>query len=261
MSLGEILRARRESFDMTQDQVVVKVGISKPYLSNIETGKAPNPPSDEILKALEKVLKFQTGELLAIAHRTKTPVDIQDDIEGLEQKVQLLRKALKDILEKGPRLESGLVDLSLIKELNEPSNVRLSPGKRIPIINGVSAGYPAYFTDLDYPASVADEYVHCPNVHDSQAFAARIVGDSMEPDFHEGDIVVFSPRTEPRDGDDCFVRFEADGGTTFKRYYKDGENSIRLQPLNNKYPSAVYAPEIITGLWPAVYRVQKVGNR
>ena len=33
---------------------------------------------------------------------------------------------------------------------------------RIPVINKVAAGYPAEFTDLDYPLNVADEYVDAP---------------------------------------------------------------------------------------------------
>ncbi|MHC4718099.1 MAG: S24 family peptidase, partial [Planctomycetota bacterium] len=67
----------------------------------------------------------------------------------------------------------------------------IPPGRAIPIINSVAAGYPYQFTDLDYPPSVADDYVHCPDVNDPHAFAARVVGDSMEPRYSEGDLVVF----------------------------------------------------------------------
>ena len=65
---------------------------------------------------------------------------------------------------------------------------------------------------------VADEFVSCPDVQDKDAFAARIHGDSMTPKYREGDIVIFSPSLSPKDGDDCFVRFE-DGHTTFKRVF------------------------------------------
>ena len=33
---------------------LAKTGISKPYLSLIETGRVPNPPSDEKLRRLEQ---------------------------------------------------------------------------------------------------------------------------------------------------------------------------------------------------------------
>lgn len=90
---------------------------------------------------------------------------------------------------------------------------------RAPLINNVRAGYPTEFTDLGYPARVADEYVTVPDLHDPDAFAARVVGDSMAPEYREGDIVVFSPERDAVSGSDCFVRFERDETTTFKRVF------------------------------------------
>ena len=130
----------------------------------------------------------------------------------------------------------------------------------IPIINEVSAGYPTDFTDLDYPPSVADGYVRCPDVHDPQAFAARVVGDSMEPAYRQGDIVVFAPNTPAESGQDCFVRLET-GETTFKRVYQDDPSSLRLQPLNDKYPAHIVPRREVTGLWPAVVRIERLDDR
>jgi len=133
------------------------------------------------------------------------------------------------------------------------------PARRaIPVINSVTAGYPHDFTDLDYPPSVADEYVQCPEVDDPQAFSARVIGDSMEPNYVEGDLITFFPSLPPRSGDDCFVRFASDGATTFKRFTLRPDGKIRLQPLNPRYPVEVYDPEEITGLWPAVMRIQRL---
>src|SRR6185295_16344626 len=93
-------------------------------------------------------------------------------------------------------------------------NVRLMAlPVQAPLINKVAAGYPTEFTDLGYPARVADEYVSAPGVTDADAFAARVVGDSMMPLYREGDIVVFSPERDTKDGDDCFVRLERDDET------------------------------------------------
>jgi SOS-response transcriptional repressor LexA len=125
------------------------------------------------------------------------------------------------------------------------------------VINRVAAGYPHHFTDLDYPPSVADEYVRIPDVHDPQAFATRVVGDSMEPKYVEGDVVVFSPNLQPQPGNDCFVRFAKDNSTTFKRFAVHKER-IRLQPLNDKYAAEEYDPEEINGLWPAIVRIERL---
>jgi SOS-response transcriptional repressor LexA len=82
----------------------------------------------------------------------------------------------------------------------------------------------------------------------------------MTPKYREGDIVIFSPAAHPKDGDDCFVRFE-DGQTTFKRVFfegSDGKGVIRLQPRNEKYRPQTIPSERISGLYKAVYRYQRV---
>lgn len=99
----------------------------------------------------------------------------------------------------------------------------------------------------------ADEYVTCLDLDDPSAFAARITGDSMEPEFLEGDIVVFSPRAGWTEGDACFVRYALDGEevTTFKRVSNDGENAA-LTPSNAKYEAVSVPFDCITGIWKAV---------
>ena len=262
MSLADIIRKRREELHLTQDRVSEQAGISKPYLSNIETGKAKNPPADRILMSLERILGFPPGELTKLAHMARTPMDVRQEHELLEAEVSKLRSVLKGLLAAGPKKDIGGIDLDSLAEAGEPrNNVRtISAGAVVPVINKVAAGYPQQFTDLDYPVSVADEYIRCPDIHDPEAFAARVVGDSMAPEYREGDIVIFSPNTPAKSGDDCFVRFEGDGATTFKRVYQDNDETLRLQPLNNKYPGEVYPREQITGLWPAAFRVQRVAD-
>lgn len=272
MSLGTIIRGRREQKGLTQDQVVEQAGISKPYLSNIETGKTKNPPTDGVLAALEQALGFEAGELLRLAHLARTPADVRQEHELLEAQVQRLRSVLKQMLAEGssPSGPAGVAGKaargaalgSAAAKIFRESNVRaISAGVAVPVINKVAAGYPHHFTDLDYPTSIADEYVRCPDLHDPQAFAARVVGDSMQPKYREGDIVVFSPVTTAQSGDDCFVRFADDSSTTFKRIYQDDDQTVRLQPLNSVYPSEVYTREEINGLWPAVFRIERLGDR
>jgi len=260
MSLGEIIRRRRGQLALTQDSVSLRAGISKPYLSNIETGRAKNPPTDGVLRSLEQALEFEPDQLTRLAHLARTPRDIRQQHELLEAEVDRLRGIVRELLASGPRSPDGALDLDALTEaLGQEDNVEfLSAGRLVPVINNVAAGYPQNFTDLDYPTSIADEYVRCVDLHDAQAFGARVVGDSMEPEFHEGDIVVFSPNSPARNGDDCFVRFEDDGGTTFKRYYQDSPETIRLQPLNSAYPAQMYPREQVSALWPAAFRIQRL---
>ena len=269
MSLGELIRGRRKQAELTLAVVAQRVGISKPYLSNIETDKLKNPPSDPVLAGLEQELGFAQGELARVAHLARTPADVRQEHENLSAEVEKLRGMIDRFLAgeaqtSGSARELGQASgaLSSAREASGGGGGNISPaitaGRAIPIINSVAAGYPYHFTDLDYPPSVADEYVRCPDVHDPQAFAARVVGDSMAPKYNEGDLVIFAPNAAPRNGDDCFVRFADDESTTFKRFCLRPDGKVRLEPLNDSYPIEVYDREDITGLWPAVMRVERL---
>jgi SOS-response transcriptional repressor LexA len=258
MSLGQIIRSKREQLSLTLDEVSNKVGFSKPYLSTIETGKVKNPPSDELLTRLERVLAFESGLLLHIAHMERMPSDVRGIYESREAENQRLRHFVKKLMEK----RSGDGELrSLLAETNLAAGDGKSPlaaGRLVPIINKVAAGYPTDFNDLDYPVGIADDYVRCPDLHDPNAFAVRVVGDSMEPRFYEGDIVVFSPAVDVRNGDDCFVRFTMPHETTFKRVFFEKENKVRLQPRNERYSPTVVDGHRIDGIYRAVIRYEKL---
>src|SRR5215212_3792846 len=75
--LGPKLRRQRRRLGLTLDELAGRTGISKPYLSLIETGRVPNPPSDEKLRRLEQTLGFPAGELLTQAHLQRTPRDVR----------------------------------------------------------------------------------------------------------------------------------------------------------------------------------------
>jgi repressor LexA len=279
--MGTKIRRQRRRLGLTLDDLAVRSGISKPYLSLIETEKVPNPPSDEKLSRLEQVLGFKTGELLAQAHLHRTPSDVRAMLSKLlaaggasEPTAANLSTALLEPHLNGdsakangkPRLGVPLDDLYLSGALQQfvdrsAGNVETIPTNVVPVINRVSAGYPKDFTDLSYPKGAADTYLSCPDVSDPDAFAARVHGDSMTPKYRQGDIVIFSPRAAVKNGDDAFVRFN-DGQTTFKRVFfeqNDTDQSvIRLQPRNEKYPPRISPAEEITGVWRAVFKYQSV---
>ncbi len=262
-TLGEKIRRQRRRLGLTLDELAARSTVSKPYLSLIETGRVPNPPSDEKLEKLEQALGFGQDELIAQAHLYRTP----EDIRLVLQKLLADRKAAENpesLKKPGAPLDLDQAYFTgILHEVVEQasSNIQEIPRGTVPIINKVSAGYPREFTDLSYPRGVADDYVSCPDLQDANAFAARVCGDSMMPKYREGDVVVFSPALVPRSGDDCFVRFE-DGQTTFKRAFfendEGGKAVIRLQPRNEKYRPQTLATEKVSGLYKALYRFERV---
>jgi len=249
---------RRRQFALTLDQLAQRVGCSKGYLSEIENGRKRSP-SDAVLSQLEEALDLPRGQLIDAARWERTPAPVKRDMARL----QTDRRAVQRL---GEMLDAGSLDEAyrsgelarlvgrVAPGADEPSPVALP--LEVPLINAVSAGYPTEFTDLGYPATIADEYVRCPDLHDPDAFAARVVGDSMTPDYREGDIVIFSPSRDVRPGSDCFVRLEPDHETTFKRVFFEtdgqGQEMIRIQPINNSYPPRVTPREQVAGLYPAV---------
>jgi len=254
MSLGQIIRNKREELGMTLDEVSHRAGFSKPYLSTIETCKVKNPPSDALLNKLEEILEFEPGLLLHIAHMERMPSDIRHAFEKREAENEKLLNYVRKMIGKGKR--RTLLDRMVARSWDDKAP--LAAGKLIPVINKVSAGYPAEFNDLDYPVGIADDYVRCPDIHDPNAFAVRVVGDSMEPKFFEGDIIIFSPAVEVKNGDDCFIRFKMPHETTFKRVFFEKDDSIRLQPRNEKYSPSVIDGKRINGIYRAVIKYERL---
>ena len=286
-TFASTLRQRRLHNKQTLAQLADRVGCAKSYISSIENGHK-GPPADSLIDKLEQALGFSNNELFECAQWDQTPIPIRENLEQLrkrDESVSSLAKLIAQSARDGASLDklyaSGelrqLIDridpghssqddseqISRQEHVDESDALQseiLTPiamlPMEVPLINKVTAGYPADFTDMGYPARIADEYVRAPNLSDPDAFAARVVGDSMEPKYHEGDIVVFSPARVIADGMDCFVRMERDDESTFKRIYfqidSEGNELIRIQPINNSYPPMTVPREAVAGLYAGV---------
>jgi len=261
MALGKIIRQQREKLGLTLDEVARRSGFSKPYISTIETGKVKNPPSDALLRRLEKLLQFESGLLILIAHLEKLPADVRAAFETSKAENAHWRSLIRRIVDEGASVDELRNSEQYLDMLSQPqANTQQVPvaGKLVPVINNVAAGYPMDYDDMDYPPGAADDYVRCPDLHDPNAFAVRVVGDSMEPKYNEGDIIIFSPGAEVHTGDDCFVRMTNPHETTFKQVFFETDEHIRLQPRNHQYPPLILPRQRINGLWPAVIRYENL---
>ena len=276
--VGALIREHRTRLAMTLQVLSERARCAKSYLSAIENEKRTAPPSEELLRRLEEALGLPEGRLLEAARWQRTPPAVREEVSQLKADMRAAQR-LAEILGRAGIDREGRVRGSLDEAYRSGELRRLvervgGPGAaegierthlpvEIPLINKVAAGYPTEFTDLGFPARVADEYVRSPDLDDPDAFAARVVGDSMSPEYREGDIVIFSPARDVKSGLDCFARIEPDQETTFKRVYleRDGHGNelIRLQPLNNAYPPRTLPREAVAGLYPAVSVMRSVG--
>src|SRR4051812_1812405 len=81
-------------------------------------------------------------------------------------------------------------------------------------------------------SGVADSYVAAPDLAEAPvaaAFAVKVSGDSMMPEYGEGEILIVGPG-EAKDGDDCIVRLDEQENfaTTFKRvtFEREGNGEV-----------------------------------
>jgi phage repressor protein C with HTH and peptisase S24 domain len=250
MTIGRLIRRTRLKAGLTQEALAAAIGCSKAQLSLMESGE--RRVSAARARAIERALGVGDGRLTAAAEWQETPRGIRRRIERSARLQEDLRSAI--------RRRDSLASLrTLIEQSTSNVDDPLPLVRRIPLINDIAAGLPAEFTDLDYPVSFADEYISCPDVTDPAAFAARVKGDSMAPDYRDGEIVVFSPALAIDDGCDCFVRLLRDGETTFKRvYFEPGGERVRLQPVNRSYEAKVAKREDVAAMFAAAYVIRPV---
>lgn len=122
------------------------------------------------------------------------------------------------------------------------SNVSQVPlgTRRIPLVSYVQAGHMTEAVD-PYALGDADEWMLTDLDLSANAFALKIKGDSMLPEFREGDTVIIDPVVPPLPGD-YVVAKNGENEATFKKYRPRGVNEqghqvFELVPLNEDYPS------------------------
>lgn len=115
--------------------------------------------------------------------------------------------------------------------------------KQIPLLGKIAAGYPTtMFADvidyIDIPADMARG--------NKELFALKTKGKSMEPNFIEGDILIFEKTEDCENGQFCAVAVNGDDAT-FKKVTKT-DTGIMLQPLNPAFETKFYTNEQIASL-------------
>jgi len=69
---------------------------------------------------------------------------------------------------------------------------------------------------------------------EAEAFALMVLGDSMAPEFVEGDVIIIEPEGVAQDG--SYVLAQFDGEWIFRQLVKSDE-SWQLRALNPAYPA------------------------
>ena len=109
--------------------------------------------------------------------------------------------------------------------------VSARPQRRIPLLGLAQAGGDGVFDDAGFPVGGSWDEVSLPEIGDLNAYALEIAGDSMEPVFRDGDMVVMSPAAPIRRGDRVVLR-TIGGEVMAKQLARRSAKRIELKSLN-----------------------------
>lgn len=107
-------------------------------------------------------------------------------------------------------------------------------GRAIPVVGMARAGADGFFDESGFPVG-ADETVRFPDLGEAPVYALEIAGDSMEPMYRAGDIVIVQPGAAVRRGDRVVVRTRA-GEVMAKVLGRRNEQIVELHSLNPAHP-------------------------
>lgn len=130
-------------------------------------------------------------------------------------------------------LESALVEITDYAD----NNIEIADFdglKRVPILTYVQAGN--WREAIQMPS---DNFIFVSVDVSPNSFGAYVIGDSMLPDFRDGDLIIIDTQVKPQPTD--FVMAEDPEGITFKKYRsrginEEGKEVFDLVPLNPDFP-------------------------
>ena len=124
--------------------------------------------------------------------------------------------------------------ISLVQDIDEnPINSALL----IPVIGFAQAGKNGYFDEEGYPQGDSWDEVQFPDSHKANEdglYALEISGNSMEPLYRQGDVLVVSPKSKVHVGDRVIVK-TTKGEIMAKELIKQNASRIEVKSLNPEH--------------------------
>lgn len=198
----EKLKARRKELKMTQKDIADRLGISYQAYSAWERGV--KKPSKEKVKQLEQILNVQKGYFTEI-EIVRLYNNLTD--KGKNQALSYVRNLVQK--------EQCKNVISISEKLYEYR-----------VYEKMSAGIgSSVYNDQDYDTVYFDKEL----AHD---FASWVFGDSMEPKYQNGSVVLI--RETGFDYDGAVYAVVWNSQTFIKKVYRD-EEGLRLVSINKDY--------------------------
>jgi len=122
------------------------------------------------------------------------------------------------------------------------------PARAVPLLGFAEAGAGGYFDDGGFPAGEGWDEIAFPALGDEHAYALEVSGQSMEPAYRDGDVVIVSPAAPIRRGDRVVVKTRS-GEVMAKELRRQTGKSIELKSLNTDHADRTLAMSDV--LWIA----------
>jgi len=103
--------------------------------------------------------------------------------------------------------------------------------RAVPVIGFAEAGTGGFFDDGGFPVGNGWDEIPFPGVNDEHTYALEVSGDSMQPLYRDGDVIVVSPSSPIRRGDRVVVKTRS-GEVMAKELKRKTTKTIELKSLN-----------------------------
>lgn len=116
-----------------------------------------------------------------------------------------------------------------------PANLKRSP-IRIRVLGRVPAGLPIEAIEEVLDWEDLDPRGYTPS---GQFFGLRVMGDSMYPEYLDGDTIIIEQSSTAETGQDV-VAYVNGYDATLKKFIRYENGSIELRPINPNYPTKIF---------------------
>jgi len=118
------------------------------------------------------------------------------------------------------------------------------PRRRIALLGYARAGVAGHFDEAGFPAGRGWDEIELPGIAEDGAYALKITGDSMEPAYRAGDIIIVAPGAAIRRGDRVVVKTR-DGEVMAKQLLRHSSRRTELRSLNDRHADRSLASDEI----------------
>jgi phage repressor protein C with HTH and peptisase S24 domain len=122
------------------------------------------------------------------------------------------------------------------------------PTRALPLLGFAQAGSGGYFDDGGFPVGEGWDQIAVPALADLHAYALKISGQSMQPAYRDGDVILVSPAAVVRRGDRVVVKTRS-GEVMAKELTRRTAQTLELRSLNSEHEDRTLAAADV--LWVA----------